>query len=82
MSIIDIKQITNKLSAEKILKLINEELEIINHYEMNPTKIKEKADKLLLNQWSDQQLIDDTEQTFISRRERNKLSPNQVKLIA
>ena len=49
---------------------------------MNPTKIKEKADKLLLNQWSDQQLVDDTEQTFISRRERNKLTPNQVKLIA
>ena len=48
-NIIDIKQITNKLSADKILKLINEELEIINHYEMNPTKIKEKADKLLLN---------------------------------
>ena len=50
---------------------------------MNPTKIKEKADKKkLLNQWSDQQLVDDTEQTFISRRERNKLTPNQVKLIA
>ena len=51
--ILDIKQLTNKLSSAKILKLINQEFEIENNSEINPFKLEDELDKQSLNQWSD-----------------------------
>ena len=57
--ILDIKQLTNKLSPAEILNLINEELDIDNISEINPFRLENDLDKQSINQWSDIQHIDD-----------------------
>ena len=46
---LDIKQLTNKLLSAKILKLINQEFEIENNYEINSFKLEDELDKQSLN---------------------------------
>ena len=81
-NIFDIKKITNKLSTDEILHLINRELDIETHSLANPFKIKEKLDKQLINELCELQQMDKIESTFCHRKVRSKLTPNQIKYIA
>ena len=49
-NIIDIKQMTNKMKTLEVLKLINEELKIYDDSDINPFKIDNEANKLLIKQ--------------------------------
>ena len=49
-NIIDIKQMTNKMTTREMLKLINEELKIYADSDINPFKIDNEANKLLIKQ--------------------------------
>ena len=81
-SITNTKQITHKMRSTEILKLINNELEIEDHLNTNPFKLQQEADKLLINQWSDIQHLEDVGKTFADRRVNCKLTPSQIKFIA
>ena len=80
--ILDIKQLTNKLSPAEILNLINEELDIDNISEINPFRLENDLDKQSINQWSDIQHIDEIRKTFISRKPREKLTSKQLVFVA
>ena len=49
-NIIDIKQMTNKMTTREMLKLINEVLKIYADSDINPFKIDNEANKLLIKQ--------------------------------
>ena len=80
--ILDIKQLTNKLSPAEILNLINEELDIDNISEINPFRLENDLDKQSINQWSDIQHIDEIRKTFISWKPREKLTSKQLAFVA
>ena len=80
-NIIDIKQITNKMWPYKGIKLINEAIKFYDYSDSNPFKTNHIASKLLIKQMTCVENFDDIEQTFIDRKRRHKLTPNQIKYI-
>ena len=81
-NITDIKQITHKMGSTKILKLINNELEIEDHLNTNPFNLQQDVDKLLINKWSDIQHLEDVWKTYADWRENCKLTPSQIIFIS
>ena len=70
--ILDIKQLTNKLSPAEILNLINEELDIDNISEINPFRLENDLDKQSINQWSIIQHIDEIRKlSLVENLEKN-----------
>ena len=80
--ILDIRQLTCKLSPTEILNIINQELDISKISEINPFKLENTMDKQVLNQWSDFQNIEEIKQTFFRRKPREKLTSKQLTFIS